>query len=69
MALLAFGGWFFFMFFVGVGFFALPMDLLNEYRTRPKRMTSLEYMTERQAMAERAAKLKEIAIYMRDNLT
>jgi hypothetical protein len=43
MGLLAFIGWFFFMLFVGVGFMALPMDLLNDYRTRPKRMTSLEY--------------------------
>jgi hypothetical protein len=36
MELLTFFGWFFVLFFAGVGLFALPMDFINEFRFRPK---------------------------------
>lgn len=35
ICLVAFCGWFLFVLFTGVGLSALPMDLINEFRTRP----------------------------------
>jgi len=43
VAFLSFIGWFFFSIFVGVGLVALPMDMINEYRTRPKPLSDQEY--------------------------
>ncbi len=42
MAFLSFVGWFFWTFFVGVGLVALPLDLINEFRTRPEPMKTAE---------------------------
>ena len=43
--------------FVGVGLIALPLDLINEYRTRPEPMTFAEYSEQRKLLGERAAYL------------
>ena len=40
VAVLSWVGWFLFSIFVGVGLIALPVDLINEYRTRPTPMTA-----------------------------
>lgn len=69
MALLGFIGWFLFTFFVGVGFFALPMDLINAWRTRPVAMDSVKYFAERQHMGERASKLRAIAEQLKKGLS
>jgi len=55
VAFIAFIGWFIFTIFVGVGMIALPLDLINEYRTRPKPLTQKERVETKQkigAMAE-----------------
>lgn len=57
MAFIAFLGWFFFAVFAGVGLMALPMDLINEWRTRPMPMPTSEYVTEKQKLGERAVAL------------
>jgi LMBR1 domain-containing protein 1 len=59
-------GWFFFTFFVGVGLMALPMDLLAEYKTRPKPMSTKQYFEERNILGERASKLLKVAERIRD---
>lgn len=61
IAFLAFLGWFFFTLFLGVGFFALPLDLINEYRTRPTPISTKVYFEERTNLGGRAKKLIEIA--------
>jgi len=57
MAFLAFLGWFFWTVFVGVGFVALPMDLINDYRTRPIKIPATEYFKRRIELAKRAESL------------
>jgi LMBR1 domain-containing protein 1 len=61
VAFMAFLGWFFFTLFVGVGFIALPLDLLNEFRTRPEPMTTKTYFDERALLGGRTKTLLEIA--------
>jgi len=70
IAFLAFFGWFFFAVFAGVGLIALPMDLINAYRTRPQKM-DWNVIDERQKnCGERAANLREIGEAMlKDSLT
>eukprot|EP00462_Mataza_sp_D1_P000606 CAMPEP_0175091244 /NCGR_PEP_ID=MMETSP0086_2-20121207/1795_1 /TAXON_ID=136419 /ORGANISM="Unknown Unknown, Strain D1" /LENGTH=531 /DNA_ID=CAMNT_0016363965 /DNA_START=38 /DNA_END=1633 /DNA_ORIENTATION=- len=60
MATLALLGWFFFTFFVGVGLVALPVDLINEFRTRPKSISTKTWIEEKRDLAKRAGKLIEI---------
>jgi LMBR1 domain-containing protein 1 len=59
MAFLSFLGWFFFAIFAGVGLIALPIDLVNEYRTRPVSMSTREFFEQRQDLGERAGFLIE----------
>jgi len=54
MAFLSFFGWFFFTIFVGVGLIALPMDLINDFRTRPTPISTKTYFEERQNLGKRA---------------
>ena len=42
MAFMAFFGYFLFSLFGGVGLSALPIDLINEFRHRPKMISSSE---------------------------
>ena len=60
IALVAFIGWFAFALFVGVGLFALPLDLINSFRTRPQPMSTKTYFEERQKLGERAKQLIEM---------
>lgn len=66
MAVLAFLGWFFFAIFVGVGLMALPMDLINEYRTRPLPMKTADWIEERRKLGERASLLLDVGEKMKD---
>ena len=43
VALICALGWFTFVVFGGAGIIALPMDLINEWRTRPKKISKLEF--------------------------
>lgn len=36
VAILSFFGWIFLILFGGVGMFALPIDMINDFRKRPK---------------------------------
>lgn len=57
IAFLSFIGWFFFTFFVGVGLVALPMDLINEFRTRPRKLEPAKYSEEKRNLVKRATDL------------
>mmetsp|Transcript_24368 Transcript_24368/g.39232 ORF Transcript_24368/g.39232 Transcript_24368/m.39232 type:complete len:534 (+) Transcript_24368:160-1761(+) len=59
MALLAFVGWFLFVLFAGMGLPALPWDLFNEWRFRPKPMDLSKYATEKKSLGKRAELLKK----------
>lgn len=48
VAFMSFIGWFFFTMFVGVGLIALPLDFINEYRTRPKPLSKEEYLEKKE---------------------
>jgi len=61
IALVAFVGWFLFTVFVGVGFVALPMDLVSEYLRRPTPIDLEEYAKQRMMLNERAKQLKQLA--------
>jgi hypothetical protein len=39
---MSFVGWVFVVIFAGVGFFALPIDMINQFRFRPKARKSEE---------------------------
>eukprot|EP01062_Namystynia_karyoxenos_P069757 TRINITY_DN65216_c0_g1_i1.p1 TRINITY_DN65216_c0_g1~~TRINITY_DN65216_c0_g1_i1.p1 ORF type:complete len:554 (+),score=247.12 TRINITY_DN65216_c0_g1_i1:133-1662(+) len=52
-------GWIFFIAFGGVGLLALPVDLINDWRMRPKKMTRLEFADARKEMAQKIADMVE----------
>jgi len=54
IAFLSFIGWWFFTLFAGVGLIALPMDLINDFRTRPTPMAASAYFEEKRRLGERA---------------
>lgn len=60
IAFLSFVGWWFFTFFAAVGLFALPMDLINDFRTRPKPISHAVYFDEKQKLGQRCTKLIEL---------
>jgi len=62
MCFVSFLGWFFWTFFVGVGFVALPWDLINDFRTRPVPMDIKEYITQREALGKRAQYLIDAGV-------
>jgi len=59
IAFLAFIGWFFFTLFVAVGLAALPLDLINEYRTRPTPISTKTYFEQRNELGKRVKTLIE----------
>jgi len=61
IAVLSFLGWFLFSILVGMGLVALPIDLINEYRTRPIPISRNEYLEKKLALGRRAQGLLEIA--------
>lgn len=61
IAFMAFLGWFFFTIFAGVGFAALPLELIQEFTTRPEPMTTKVYFDERASLGARSKSLIEIA--------
>jgi len=62
MCFISFLGWWFWMFFVGVGFVALPLDLINDFRFRPVPMTLQEYLAQREKLGRRAQFLIDAAV-------
>jgi len=66
MAFISFIGWFFFALFVGVGMVALPMDFINEYKTRPEKMEIGQYIQTKKELGRRAAALLEVGIALQN---
>jgi LMBR1 domain-containing protein 1 len=60
IAFIAFVGWWFFTMFTGVGFFALPLDLINAWRTRPTPISTKSYFEQRAALGTRCKQLLEL---------
>eukprot|EP00756_Hemistasia_phaeocysticola_P014156 Hpha_TRINITY_DN15325_c1_g13::TRINITY_DN15325_c1_g13_i1::g.87810::m.87810/K14617/LMBRD1; LMBR1 domain-containing protein 1 len=52
-------GWLFFVAFGGVGLLALPVDLINDWRMRPKKMSKLEFKDAQQQFAEKVQAMVE----------
>lgn len=67
MALLAFIGWFLFVVFAGMGLPALPWDLFNEWRFRPKPIDLTKFAEEKRKIGERAAMLKRAGETIKDD--
>jgi len=59
MAMLSFLGWFLFCVFAGIGLVALPIDLYNSWKHRPKPIPLDKYAEEKRKIGARAALLKE----------
>lgn len=60
MAFFSFIGWIFFLFFGGLGLFAIPIDLINDFRYRPKKKTQRELANNRKDLQTKAAELMEV---------
>ena len=58
LAMLSFFGWFLMIAFAGVGLFALPMDLINDWRFRPVRMCVCKHGTQSALQHTQALKLQ-----------
>jgi len=67
MALLAFLGWFLFVIFAGMGLPALPWDLFNEWRFRPKPLDLSKYAEEKRKIGQRATMLKRCGEHIKDD--
>lgn len=65
-ALMSFLGWWFFFMFAGVGFVGLPFDLINDFRTRPKPITSSMYFDQCSALVSRCDAQLAVANALRD---
>ncbi|ETO32105.1 LMBR1-like conserved region-containing protein [Reticulomyxa filosa] len=59
MAMLSFLGWFLFCVFAGIGLVALPIDLFNSWKHRPKPIPLDKYAEEKRKIGQRAAMLRE----------
>jgi LMBR1 domain-containing protein 1 len=64
IALLSFIGWFAFVIFFSVGLVALPLDLINDFRTRPTPWPAEKYNEVRQDLGNRAKKLLEAGLML-----
>lgn len=68
IAFLGFIGWFFFTLFLGVGLTSLPLDLINEWRTRPEPISVQRYTEEKRKVGERADTLLRIGEAIQNRL-
>eukprot|EP01116_Phalansterium_solitarium_P006080 TRINITY_DN18393_c0_g1_i1.p1 TRINITY_DN18393_c0_g1~~TRINITY_DN18393_c0_g1_i1.p1 ORF type:complete len:486 (+),score=22.70 TRINITY_DN18393_c0_g1_i1:154-1611(+) len=57
VSMMAFAGMFLFVIFGGIGLAAIPLDLINEFRFRPKPMTKDQYLTAKKKVSMRCDKL------------
>jgi LMBR1 domain-containing protein 1 len=65
---LAFLGWWFFLLFAGVGLFSLPIQMINDFRTRPKKMSTQEKIDKKSDLANRAKALLKLGEGIEDKL-
>lgn len=61
IGIMSFISWFFFVIFGGIGLTALPMDLIHEFKTRPKQMTKQVYDALKQSVISRAIEMRNLA--------
>lgn len=59
-ALMAWVGWFLFALFGGIGMSALPMDLIQTYKNRPRHMDAVEFAEAQTSLRERVNELVDI---------
>lgn len=59
VAILSFFGWIFLVLFGGAGLFALPIDMINDFRRRPKLRKSAEMKKARDALAAAVESLQK----------
>lgn len=64
VGLIAFIGWWIFIIFVGVGLTAIPMDLINEFRNRPRRMSPQEFVVKRNKLLQHVKMLRKDGKYL-----
>jgi len=69
ISMLAFAGLFLFVLFGGIGLAALPMDLINAFRKRPKPISLQEYAKFKLKIGSRAQKLLEIGNKLQEKLS
>eukprot|EP00347_Sterkiella_histriomuscorum_P021703 403333058 len=53
-------GWFFLIFFLGSGLTALPVDLINQFRFRPKPMNEVEFNNVKHELAKKVERMLQI---------
>eukprot|EP00339_Tiarina_fusa_P001214 CAMPEP_0117025234 /NCGR_PEP_ID=MMETSP0472-20121206/18661_1 /TAXON_ID=693140 ORGANISM="Tiarina fusus, Strain LIS" /NCGR_SAMPLE_ID=MMETSP0472 /ASSEMBLY_ACC=CAM_ASM_000603 /LENGTH=558 /DNA_ID=CAMNT_0004731893 /DNA_START=29 /DNA_END=1705 /DNA_ORIENTATION=+ len=58
--LMAWIGWFLFALFGGIGMSALPLDLINTYKNRPRHMDAQEFAEAQMSLRERVNELVDI---------
>eukprot|EP00949_MAST-11_sp_MAST-11-sp1_P001642 g1642.t1 len=68
VASLAFVGWFFFVIFGGVGLIALPMDLINNWISRPRAIDVEMYLKRKDQLLQRAIELERIGEMIKTDL-
>jgi len=59
ICLLSFVGWWVFLLFLGVGLSAVPMDLINEFRGRPKKISKDEFSRRRTKLLQHVQALRK----------
>lgn len=64
IGLIAFIGWWIFIIFVGVGLTAIPMDLINEFRNRPRRMSPQDFVVKRNKLLQHVKMLRKDGKYL-----
>lgn len=68
ISILAFIGMFLFTIFGGIGLAALPMDLINGFRNRPKRIKLSEYLKRKLELGTRSEQLLEAGKKLNDKM-
>jgi LMBR1 domain-containing protein 1 len=58
---MSFLSWFLFVIFGGIGLAALPLDLIYDFCTRPKKLSSVEIEKQKKRVVENSISLKELA--------
>lgn len=61
IALMSFISWFLFVLFGGIGLFALPLDLLYDFCTRPKKLNSTQLEKMKKQIIDDGLMLRELA--------
>jgi LMBR1 domain-containing protein 1 len=61
IALMSFISWFLFVIFGGIGLAALPLDLIYDFCTRPKKLNSADIEKQKKRVVENSLVLRELA--------